>query len=589
MIPALYTGAVQSRFAVVAWTALLAAGCYSPKPTMQTFSDLSEEFAFATLALSPVSATGAGYHRHAGKNLDELLDDYSPAGIERQRSVYHDFRARLVKVSRDGLPAQDRADIEIIGNQIALALLELDVIQSWKHNPTLYVELVGNALFNPLTLEYAPKPERIRHIIARLKLVPALLDQAKANLESSPEIWTRVAMDENKGNLGLVDEEIRRQVPPDLKGEYEAAAKVAMESLRAFETYLANDLAKKNHRDWRLGESNYGKKFPLVFTPDRSPGDVLREAESDVRAVHARMADLAKPLVPGQASSGDPKTLIRKALDKIAERHATPQTYMADARRDLEEARQFTREKNILALPPRDNLQVIDTPEFMRGIYAVGGFNPAPALEPQLGAFYWLTPIPKDWPPRRVESKLREYNFYKLKLLTIHEAMPGHYVQLEYSNDVQPKPRRVLRSLFGNGPYVEGWAQYITEVMLDEGYLGGSPELRLTFLKEELRVLANAILDIRLHAKGMTDEEALKLMMEETFQEREEATAKLQRAKLSSCQLPTYLVGWREWRNVRQRYQKAKGSGFRLDEFHSKALEQGAVPMNVLEFLMAER
>ncbi|MFN0170610.1 MAG: DUF885 domain-containing protein [Bryobacteraceae bacterium] len=553
---------------------------------MQAFSSLVEEFVFATLDLSPVSATGAGYHRHAGRNLDELLDDYSPAGIARQRSVYQEFRARLVKIPTDGLAAQDRADLEIIGNQIALVLLELDVIQSWKHNPTLYVELVGNALFNPLTLEYAPKPERIRHIIARLKLVPGLLDQAKANLESSPEIWTRVAIDENKGNLSLVDEEIRRQVPPELESDYKAAATIALDSLRAFETYLTTDLARKNNYDWRMGEANYNKKFPLVFTPDRTPGEVLRDAENDIRAVHSRMAELAKPLVPGQASSGDPKALVRKALDKIAQRHATPQTYMADARRDLDEARQFARQKDILALPARDNLQVIDTPEFMRGIYAVGGFNPAPALEPKLGAFYWLTPIPKDWPPQRVESKLREYNFYKLKLLTIHEAMPGHYVQFEYANDVQPKPRRVLRSIFGNGPYIEGWAQYITEVILDEGYLGGSPELRLTFLKEELRVLANAILDIRLHSKGMTDEEALKLMMEETFQEREEATAKLQRAKLSSCQLPTYLVGWREWRQVRQRYQKAKGSQFRLSEFHRKALEQGAVPMNVLEFLM---
>ena len=142
-------------------------------------------------------------------------------------------------------------------------------------------------------------------------------------------------------------------------------------------------------------------------------------------------------------------------------------------------------------LEPRSNLQVIETPEFMRGIYAVGGFNPAPALEPQLGAFYWITPIPQTWKPERVESKLREYNFYNLKLLTIHEAMPGHYVQFEYANDMQPQSRRLLRSVFGNNPYVEGWAQYATQVMLDSGFLNNSPELRLTFQKQELRVLAN--------------------------------------------------------------------------------------------------
>ena len=239
------------------------------------------------------------------------------------------------------------------------------------------------------------------------------------------------------------------------------------------------------------------------------------------------------------------------------------------------------REKNLLTLPPRSNLQVIETPVFMRGIYAVGGFNPAPALEPQLGAFYWITPIPKDWPAARVDSKLREYNFYKLKLLTIHEAVPGHYVQLEYANDVQPQYRRLLRAVYGNGPYVEGWAQYATQIMLDNGFLDNSPELRLTFEKEELRVLANAILDVRLHTMGMTDQEALDLMQKRTFQEAEEATAKLQRAKLSSCQLPTYFVGWRGWNRIRDERR-----GMKLPEFNDRALKQGAVPLTALGGLL---
>jgi len=232
-----------------------------------------------------------------------------------------------------------------------------------------------------------------------------------------------------------------------------------------------------------------------------------------------------------------------------------------------------------LPLPVRDNLQVIETPEFMRGIYAVGGFNPAPALEPKLGAYYWLTPIPPAWPKARIESKLREYNFYSLKLLTIHEAMPGHYVQFEYANDVQPEARRVLRAIYGNGPYIEGWAVYSTEMMLDEGYLDGSPELRLTFLKQVLRLLANAVLDVRLHTAGMTDEQAIELMVKKCFQETEEATAKLQRAKLSSCQLPTYYVGWRGWQQLRRDYQAKLGTAFKLGEFHERALKPGSVPI----------
>jgi uncharacterized protein (DUF885 family) len=246
------------------------------------------------------------------------------------------------------------------------------------------------------------------------------------------------------------------------------------------------------------------------------------------------------------------------------------------------------RDKGLLTLPPRSNLAVIDTPEFMRGIYAVGGFNAAPPLQPELGAFYWITPIPKTWPKDRIESKLREYNNYGLQQLTIHEAMPGHYVQLEYANDVQPKSRRLLRNIFGNGPYIEGWAVYAQQLMTDKGYLDNSPGMRLTLGKQLLRVLANTILDVRLQTMGMTDQQALDLMIKDTYQEKEEATAKLQRAKLSSCQLPTYFAGWKGWLQVRDRYQQKQGSNFSLKEFHERALKESAVPLPMLENLLLQ-
>jgi uncharacterized protein (DUF885 family) len=323
---------------------------------------------------------------------------------------------------------------------------------------------------------------------------------------------------------------------------------------------------------------------------------VLANAEADLARVRARMLELALPLHRKMfGGHGDHSNLsgterenavIGEVLDKIVERHATPETYMEDARKDLDEARAFVQEKHLLTLPTRSNLQVIPTPEFMRGIYSVGGFNPAPALEPQLGAFYWITPIPPDWPKQRIESKLREYNFYTLKQLTWHEAIPGHYVQGEFANDVQPKSRRVLRSIYGNGAYVEGWAEYSEQMMLDEGFLNHSPEIALTFAKEGLRVIANAILDIRLQTLNMPDQEALDLMEKKTFQESEEANGKLQRAKLSSCQLPTYFVGWRGWLSVREAYRKAKGSGYQLSEFNDAALKQGAVPLQLLPQLI---
>jgi uncharacterized protein (DUF885 family) len=576
--------------------ALLTAGC-GVRKTNQTFPELEKEFIYTSLAFSPVSATSAGYHRHQGVSLDQQLDDYSPASLDRQRKFYESIRNRLRDVweTVQDVP-EDRADYGIVDRQIDLALLELDEIQSYRHNPTIYVELIGNALFNPLALEYAPKPDRIRDIIARAGKIPAFLDQAKKNLESAPDIWTKVAGEENQGNFDLIEKAIPAATPDNLRADYDRAAKPALAALRDFQNFLEKDLSKRNQADWRLGGGRYGQKFSLTLASDLSPGEVLDAAESDLQMFRARMLEVSLPMhqkmYPGHSNHTEltaherENRIISEVLDRIANRHATPESYMSDAKRDLDEARTFVRSKNLLALPERSNLRVIDTPEFMRGIYAVGGFNPAPALEPQLGAFYWVTPIPKSWPRERVESKLREYNYYHLKLLTIHEAMPGHYVQAEYANDIQPGDRRLLRAIWGNGPYVEGWAVYTEQMMLDEGYLDNSSELRLTLQKEMLRVLANAILDVRLHTREMTDQQALDLMEKETFQETEEATAKLQRAKLASCQLPTYYVGWRDWNRLRDQYQRMKADQYSLREFHDRALKEGAVPLPALARLI---
>jgi uncharacterized protein (DUF885 family) len=573
---------------------LLAAGCR--KSPAEKLAKLTEEFTYTTLSFSPSAATSTGLHEYKKQKLDEMLDDFSPASLDRQQKFYEDFQRRLKEINLESLEPAERADYTVLEDQTELALLDLTSIHTPLHSPTMYVETLGNALFSPYVLEYAPKPQRLRAVMARLEKVPLFLDQAALNLVSSPPVWTDVASEENVGNIELVDKTIRAAVPDDLRDAYSRAARPAIEAMNKFQGFLKNNLTARTNFDWRLGQDKYTRKFRLALEIGVEADTVLDQAERRLQEVRARMLELAKPLhaqmAPAHKDHGDlspeaqQNAIIGEVLAKIADRHSTRESYMDDARKDLEEARAFVQEKHLLKLPSRSNLQVIPTPEFMRGVYSVGGFNAAPALEPQLGAFYWVTPIPATWDQQRVESKLREYNFYKLKLLTIHEAMPGHYVQIEIANDVQPASRRLLRSAFGNGPYIEGWAQYATQTMLDQGFLNHAPEMELTFAKEELRVAANAILDIRLQMLGMTDEEALDLMMKQTFQEKEEATGKLQRAKLTSCQLPMYFVGWRGWLKIRDEQQKAKGGSFNLAAFHDNALAQGAVPMPVLGRLL---
>jgi len=537
------------------------------------FDKLTQDFLYGSLALSPVSATGVGYHLHNGVPLDELLDDYSAGGLDQQRTFYKDFQMRIAALDSTHLDKEQRVDLDIIKNNIDLGLLELDTIQSYKHNPTVYVELVGNALYTPYMLNYAPIEKRFEQITRRLERIPALFEQAKASLVDAPEVWNRVAREENDGNIELIDKTLRAAAPESQKTLYGAAAEKALVAARDFNDFLKDRLSAHTS-DWRLGKEKYARKFALVLNVGRSPEDLLAAAETDLKTVRAEMVKLAAP-----------KT-VEQALEEVARQHATPDTYMAKAKEALAQATAFVKEKDLLTLPARSNLQVIETPEFMRGIYGVGGFNSAPPLEPQLGAFYWITPIPKSWPPERVESKLREYNNYGLQELTIHEAMPGHYVQLEYANDLQPVSRRLLRTIFSNTPYVEGWAVYTQQMMSDAAYLDGSKALWLTFYKQILRVLANTILDIRLQTMGMTDQEALDLMMKETYQEKEEATAKLQRAQLSSCQLPTYFVGWKGWLDVREDYKQRRGSSYSLKEFNERALKESGVPLPALDMLL---
>jgi uncharacterized protein (DUF885 family) len=577
------------RPAVAFLAIALLAGC--SQTAKVPFTDLANEYVYTTLSFSPVSASAAGYHEHQKVNLDELLDNYDESELKKVRDYLSGFRRRLDEnVQPDALNLEERADYDILTDHLRQWQLELDTIQNYRHNPTLYVELLGSALFTPMVVEYDSIEKRYQHIIARLQRAPALLAQARQNLQSSPQVWTQVAMQENDGNYELVNKTLREKCPATLKAGYETAAAGALKAIDEFRNWLKNTLATKDY-DWRLGKEKYAAKFAPVLGLKATPEQVLGDAEAELKRVRQQMLEISLPLhqkmYPAAKDRSDVNAVVGGVLRKIAEQHATPQTYFDAAKRDLAEAREFVKSSGIMALPSSDNLQVIETPEFMRGIYSVGGFNPAPPMQPALGAFYWLTPIPPNWPRERIESKLREYNTYGLKLLTIHEAIPGHYLQFEYANRVEPRDRRLIRALYGNGPYIEGWAVYATEVMLDEGYLNRDPQLRLTFLKQQLRMIANAILDVRLHTQGMTDQEALDLMIGQCFQEKEEATGKLQRAKLSSVQLPTYFTGWREWWRIRRAVEAKQGASFRLAAFHERALKAGAVPMPSLERVLS--
>jgi uncharacterized protein (DUF885 family) len=565
------------------------------------FEKAAEQFMKASLVISPVNASQAGFHTYTdpktGKTveLDALLDDLGPSGIAEQKKFYSDWQQRFRKFDRASLTKEDNADWELIDDQIAYSLLELDRIQSYKHNPTGYVEFVGNALFLPLSQNYAAADVRMGHVLARIGEIPRAMQQAKQVLVDTDSIYTSTALDENDGNIDLIEHTVKEQIPAGsaLEKQYAQVAPPAIQALKDFSAWLQNDLAKRpTSRTWRLGKEFYDAKFKLVMETPVTPEEILQKAEQQMTAVRAEMLTLAEPMhkqmYPDHTDHSDlpaqqrQNLIISEVLTKISDDHVQRDELMDHIKGDLAGIIQFIREKQIVGLSDRDNLKVIATPLFMRGIYSVAGFHNPPPLEPTAEAQYWVTPIAKTATEKAAESKLREYNNYALKWLTIHEALPGHYVQFEHANNVQPETRRLLRALFGNGPYVEGWAEYIAQVMMDEGYLNGDPKFRLVMRKIRLRVLSNAILDVRMQTMNMTDAEAMDLMMNQAFQTQAEADGKLRRAKLSSVQLPTYFVGINDWLQLRKDYQAKRGSNFNLEEFHNKVLDEGPLPIMLL-------
>ncbi|ABF41950.1 protein of unknown function DUF885 [Candidatus Koribacter versatilis Ellin345] len=565
----------------------------------ERLAKLSEQFLHESLQLSPVSASGAGYHTYvdptSGRTvrLDAELDEMGTEDLAEQLKFYRHWRERLrSQAPYKSLDAQGHADWILLDDGISNNLLELEKVQNYKHNPTGWVELIGNGLFLNMSQEYAPKDQRMADAVSRIAQIARFIGQAKQQLMDSDPIYIKVAVEENSGNLGMIDD-IGKELPASgaVRQKYDRFAPAAKKALTDFSQWMQTDLANRptNGRNWRLGKEWYAERFRLVMETNVTPDVLLTDAETDMTSVRAEMLEIAVPMhkdmYPDHTDHADlsgvdrENKIIGEVLDRLGQEHPQRDQLMDYIQGDLQNIIDFIREHKIVALSARNNLKVVATPDFMRGVYSVAGFHAPPPLDPNTQAQYWVTPIDPKTADEKAESKLREYNNYTLHWLTIHEALPGHYIQFEHANNVEPPMRRLLRAYYGNGPYVEGWAEYIAGIMLDAGFADNDPRFRLIMKKIRLRVLANTILDIRMHTMDMSDDEAMSLMTKQAFQTDAEAQGKLQRAKLTATQLPTYYVGIRGWNDLRAKYKKAKGTAFTNLEFHNRALDLGPVPL----------
>jgi uncharacterized protein (DUF885 family) len=369
---------------------------------------------------------------------------------------------------------EDAADLALLRDNIDSNLFALDTLQNYRYRPQDYVEMIGSGLFFPLTATDGSEQARLSSVIARMEQIPRVLEEARNNLKEADPVYIDTAQDENAGNTAVI-EQIGSMVHAGspLRGRYDAAAKAARASLDSYAAWLKNDLAHRPHTvSWRTGPAAYAKIFAFALGPGthETPDSVLASAERDLPRVRAEMYSVALPLhkqwFPEHANhsdlSGDAlqNKIIAEVIDRINQDHVEPGQLLEKVKAQAKGIRAFILQKDLLTLSGRDNMRIVATPEFLRGVYSVAGFHSAPALEPTEEAEYWVTPIDPKMPKEQAESKLREYNNWMLLYLTMHEALPGHYTQFEHANNLQPSSRRVLRVLLGNGPYVEGWGEY---------------------------------------------------------------------------------------------------------------------------------
>ena len=424
-----------------------------------------------------------------------------------------------------------------------------ETLDEGEWNPMTYVYLFGSGLFSMLAREFAPLTERLRS--ARLAAAgpagrarPGARHAGRRRARPIGAFHTEKAAERMAGVVDLVEmavQEARTWTTRRSVAEVEAAAGSAREAVNAFAAWLRDELLPRATGDFRLGPELYAQKFRHALKTDLTPDQLEARAASAYDEVRAEMLRLARELWPtwmgDQPMPDDDDRTVRSVLDAIAADHPRAEELLDLCRAENERIEAFIAERDLVGLAD-EPLQIVWTPQFLRAFGGAMLIPPGP-LDRGLDSFFAITPIPEDWDEERRESYMREDNARMLRLLTIHEAVPGHYLQLAYSN----RTDSLVRAIFGSGVFAEGWAVYITQVMMDVGYGAEDPALMLVHRKFYLRCITNTLMDLRIHAGSMDEEEAMELMVEGGFQEEGEATNKWDRARLSSTQLCEYFLG----------------------------------------------
>jgi uncharacterized protein (DUF885 family) len=550
------------------------------------FRTIGSTFIEAIAEADPVFGTQIGLHQH-----DAQLTDLSPAGRQAQAAVLNGILMALGRVEFDRLTRQNQVDYRLLENDVRYQLWQLNTAREWEWNPQYYHNYASYGLYGLIARDYAPWPERFAALVSRMEQVPALLAQARAQIDPAkvPPVHARVTAQQTAGILSLVDDALLDldEAGAAQRSRYDRALAGLQAAVKEHQAWLEGPIAAQAKGDFRLGAELYDQKMRFAMVTDLDRPALEKDALAAFDDVRSEMATIAReetecgariPVIDG--GPVEQQDLITCALDLTYATAAPRDKLMERARATLAQATAFTAAKGFFEMPDAP-VQIITMPQFAQGNAVAYLDSPGP-LENALPAFYAISPVPADWSEEQADSFLAEYNTYMLHELSIHEGVPGHYLQINLAN----RHGDPLRAVLSNGPFIEGWAVYSERVMAEQGYLDDDPLFRITMLKMRLRSIINTLLDIGVHTGGMSREEAMELMMEGGFQQESEAAGKWTRAQLSSVQLLSYYSGYRGHVALREEARARWGDGFTLRRYHDAVLGHGSPPVRYVRALI---
>jgi len=536
------------------------------------FSRFVDDYFAARFSYEPSNGTWAGLHEY-----DNALEDRSKERIAARIVELKAFRTRLSALDRASLTFDDVIDYQALAGQIEGDLLDLETLRVYEVNPMPYAGLPGGAIDNLIKRDFAPPAQRLRSVIARLKAVPAVFAAARANVKNPPPEFTELAMRMAAGSVGFFEGSVATWAKQAAGGdealwkEFEEANGAVVAATKEFAAWLKTDLRPRSNGKYAIGEANFLAKLRHEEMVELPLAELLAKGQAQLDKDYAAFVETARKI--------DPKKSPAAVMAALSDTHPTAEKLVPSIKSSVEEARQYLIDKQIVTVPSEVRARIEETPPYARS----GGFasmdTPGPFETKATEAFYYVTPVEKDWDRKHKEEHLRLFNPWVVAMINVHEAYPGHYLQFLYAPRFPTKTRKLLFA----SSNAEGWAHYCEQMMVDEGFGGGDPKVRLAQLQEALLRDARYITGIKLHTAGWTVEQGTKLFQEKAFQERANAFEEARRGTYN----PTYLyytLGKLEIFELRDEYRSKKGASLR--EFHDAFVAQGSLPIPLVRKIL---